>query len=432
MTESTPRIAATARLDHGVVAVESEHDVHAMVEIEVGSAPGKASRPRLNLALVIDRSGSMAGEKLAVTKESARFLVRRLTPEDRLALVTFDDAVAVPYAMAPVDLDALLLAISEIHEGGSTNLSGGWLKGVEEVSRAAGDGPRKVLLLSDGQANVGVADHDALATMARNARESRNVTTTTIGFGEGFDEDLMSRMADAGTGSAHFIEGPDGAPAVFAEEFADLAAIVAQNLSVEIRPSEEVAMLGILNEFPQVAVDGGVQVILGDAYAEERRRVVLQLHVPALPDLGPTKVADVVIRYVALGEQIESHEVTFPLMVNRVSADDPGVHAVDRDVTDEVTILKAAKAQAAALEALDRGDFDGARALLDEAADALERTAPGSPLEDSLREQARSMRERTATLDPAAYGTMDRKAMRYDERQMRSTRLGPDGRRKRR
>ena len=433
MTQERPRISATARLDHNVVAVQSETTVHCMLEFDAAPIPGAVERAPLNLALVLDRSGSMQGPKLEVTKESARFLVRRLTPRDRMALVTFDDAVEVRSPMAPVDVDALLLAISDVHAGGSTNLSGGWLKGVEEVARADGEGPRKVLLLSDGQANVGVVDHDVLATMTRNAREAHRVTTTTIGFGEGFDEDLLSAMADAGTGSAHFIEDPDAAAGVFAAEFEDLAALVAQNVSLEIRPNEQVSMIGILNEFPQGAVVGGVQVALGDAYAHERRRVVFVLEVPALQDLGPTRVADLVLRYVALGPQIESHEVTIPLTVNIVSADDPGLAVADREVTDEVVILRAAKAQSQALEALDRGDFDGARKLLDETAEELERTASGSPQEAELRERATSLRMRSQGLeDPASFDPMARKSLRYEQRQMRSSRFDGDGRRKRR
>ena len=92
--------------------------------------------------------------------------------------------------------------------------------------------------------------------MAREAAEGSNAGTTTIGFGEDFDEDLLTAMADAGRGNAHYAQTPDAAPAIFAEEFEGLLALVAQNVSAKIRMSEDVALLGILNEFPQVAVPG--------------------------------------------------------------------------------------------------------------------------------------------------------------------------------
>jgi Ca-activated chloride channel homolog len=157
--------------------------------------------------------------------------------------------------------------------------------------------------------------------MSRQAA-AEGVGTTTIGFGEGFNEDLLTAMADAGGGNAHYAATPDEAPAIFAREFQDLVSLVAQNLSVEIRPSERVQMLGVLNEYPAVRVPGGVQVQLGDAYAEDRRRVVFELHVPEMARLGVAEVADVVVRYVSVGEEIAAHEVTLPIRVNLVSADE--------------------------------------------------------------------------------------------------------------
>ena len=177
-----------------------------------------------------------------------------------------------------------------------TNLSGGWLKGVEQLRAVpGGDGPKKVLLLTDGLANQGVTDPDALTEMAKRTGDD-GVGTTTIGFGDGFDEELLTSMADAGAGNAYFAPSPEEAPGIFAQEFEGLVALVAQNLSVEIRPGDEVQMLGVLNKFPAVPVGGGLQLQLGDAYAEERRRVVFELGVPTLATLGVVPVAGVVVR----------------------------------------------------------------------------------------------------------------------------------------
>jgi Ca-activated chloride channel family protein len=132
------------------------------------------------------------------------------------------------------------------------------------------------------------------------------------------------------------------APGIFAKDFEDLVSLVAQNVSVEIRPATEVAFLGVLNEFPVVPVDGGVQVQLGDAFADERRRVVFQLHVPSVAALGVMNVAELVLRYVSVGEELAQHEVRVPLTVNRVSADDAAGAGADAEVTEEVVILSSA------------------------------------------------------------------------------------------
>ena len=284
----------SARFEHALLAVESEHDVHCMLEITSPAAPGADTRTPLDLALVIDRSGSMAGRKLDVTKECAAFLARRLAPTDRIALVTYDDQVRL---VAPLANPASTLApaIASIVPGGQTNLSGGWMKGFEVLGAADERGAiRKILLLTDGLANVGVTDAPSLVSLADGAVQSQRVGTTTIGFGDDFDEDLLTAMATGG--SAHYAASPDDAPGIFAKEFEDLVSLVAQNVSVEVRGSEHVQVLGVLNEFPCVQVDGGVQTQLGDAYGGETRRVVFELHVPSLPTLGPTTIGEVQIR----------------------------------------------------------------------------------------------------------------------------------------
>jgi Ca-activated chloride channel family protein len=409
-------VKALVRFEHQLLAVESEHQASCMLELLAPAAPVGQTRPPLHLALVIDRSGSMAGPKLEVTRDSAAFLVRRLSPTDELALITYDDEVQLLAPLSPVDPDVLLPIIASIQPGGQTNLSGGWLKGVEELGRASGEGPRKVLLLTDGLANVGISDPAALTAMARETAESTGVGTTTIGFGEGFDETLLTAMADAGRGNAHYAPTPDAAPAIFASEFEGLMSLVAQNVSVEIRPSEDVQLLGILNGFPQVAVDGGVQIQLGDAYGEERRRVVFQLHIAELATLGLAKVAEIVLRYVTVGEQVAMVETTIPLTVNLVSADEAAAAEADHELTEEVVILKAARAQTQAREHADRGEFEIARKLLSEAAEDLRASAAGSAQADELLATAEMLGENFAMMAPATYDPSTRKRMHYQSR----------------
>jgi Ca-activated chloride channel family protein len=288
---------APVRFDHELLAVEGEHTVHAMLELVAPTAEVEGERPALDLALVIDLSGSMAGPKLDHTKDAASYLVRRLTKDDKLVLVTYDDQVDLLASLGTKDQSELLALISQIFPGGSTNLSGGWLKGAEELKRAAGEGPRKVLLLTDGLANHGITDATALVGIATNLQGS-GVGTTTIGYGEHFNEELLTSIADAAGGKSYFAASPEDAPAIFAQEFEDLASMVAQNLSVEIRPSDEVKVLGILNEYPATGVDGGIQIGLGDVYSEENRRVVFELHIPEMARLGICKVAELVLRYI--------------------------------------------------------------------------------------------------------------------------------------
>src|SRR5262249_29569484 len=157
-----------------------------------------------------------------------------------------DDAVDLAVPLGGLRGSALAAAIYGIGAGGQTNLSGGWLMGVEQLQAAPPEAVRKVLLLTDGIANVGIVDRGALLALAANAA-AHGTTTAAIGFGEGFDEELLTAMADAGGARAHYAETPDAAPGIFAQELEGLSTLVAQNVSVEIRPRPAVEVVSVLN-----------------------------------------------------------------------------------------------------------------------------------------------------------------------------------------
>ncbi|HVL98289.1 MAG TPA: VWA domain-containing protein [Egibacteraceae bacterium] len=410
------------RLEHGLLAVEDAHEVHAMVAVTAPAAPVDRDRPPLRVALVLDRSGSMAGGPLEVVKRCAAFLVERLQPHDELALVAYDDEVDLLAALAPVQASVLGEAISAIHPGGMTNLSGGWLKGVEELGRR-NDGLRRVLLLTDGLANQGLTEPDTLVALAQR-QSAQGVATTTLGFGDGFNEELLTAMADAGRGTAHFIASPEDAPAAFAAEFSDLVSLVAQNVSVEIRPTDQVEVVAVLNDHPSTPVAGGVQVLAGDAYAGQQLRVVFKLALPSLAALGPAKVADVVLRFVSVGDEVAAHEVTYPLFVNLVSADEAATAVPDAEVVEEVSVLLAARAVEDARHRAEQGDLDGARDVLHDAAEALRGSAAGSARADELLASAEELTAVHTHLASGAFSPMSSKALHYNSRTMRRKRGG--------
>jgi Ca-activated chloride channel family protein len=412
-------LGARLRLDHELLAVEQEHEVHCMLDLSAPAAPSGHRRKPLHLALVIDRSGSMSGPKLETAKRCALFLLGKLRDDDRLTVVAYDDEVLLVHGLAAIGgaRASLEQAIGSIHEGGTTNLSGGWLKGVEQLRDVAGGvGPRKVILLSDGLANAGITDAAELAGMAKSVADD-GIGTTTIGLGHGFDEDLMTAMADAGGGNAYFAATVDEAAPIFAQEFDDLVSIVAQNVSVEIRPTAEVSVVEVLNEYPATPVEGGLQLQLGDAYAEQERRVVFSLHVPRLEALGPASVADVVVRYVAVGAEIAAHELHVPVLVNLVSADEAATAVPDAEVVEEIVVLKSAKAQEQARNLALDGRLDEARTLLTERSKDLRRIAPSSARVAELLEQADDMDRFGDTIGLGSFDAGIAKHMRYSSRQ---------------
>jgi len=167
----------TAHLDVDVVAVETDDDVSVLLELTAPPAePTSAARPPATLQVVLDRSGSMQeDDRLEGAKIALLALVDRLEPTDNFGLVAFDDQASVVVPAGPLtDKDAVRSAISQIELGGMTDLSSGYLRGLQEARRVCGPTGATVLLISDGHANQGVTDHDQLrrSPARRTATES--------------------------------------------------------------------------------------------------------------------------------------------------------------------------------------------------------------------------------------------------------------------
>jgi Ca-activated chloride channel family protein len=354
------------RFDHTVVALEVEGTVHVMVELTAPEAPA-SQRPPIDVMVVIDRSGSMDGGPLASVIEATCGLLRVAGADDRIGVVSFDSEVRVELPLDHHDADRAAMALRRIRSGGATNLSGGWLKALEVLTDQARPGAlTRIVLLTDGQANHGIVDEDRLATMAGGAA-GKGVSTSCIGFGANYSEGLLAAMANAGRGNDYWCAGPDQAAAVFTSEFEGLVSVVAQNVSVELRPGADVLELLVLNEFPITRVADGVQVALGDAYGGERRRVVAMLRLAPQLEAGQVAVGEAVIRWVSVGDDTSLHAVTIPLLVN--AGGDPDT--ADADVVEQVLVLRAAREQAEAHREIERGNFERASQLLGDAAEKL-------------------------------------------------------------
>ncbi|HSG48904.1 MAG TPA: VWA domain-containing protein, partial [Longimicrobiales bacterium] len=255
--------------------IPAGHLVRALLRIE-GDAPSDDRRVPLNLSLVLDRSGSMGGGKLEAVKRAARDLIKRLHPTDRVSVVAFDHEVTtVANPGTAAEQPELLHALMGIQTGGTTNLSGGWLQGralIQEHHDA--EGVNRVVLLTDGLANQGITDRPTLRKLCAQALESR-VTTTTVGVGGGYDEELLGEMAEAGGGSTYYIERLDQAGGIFEEELEGLLSISAQNLTVSLRPRDAVKVATVHHSYPSHAHDNGTLTLtVGDLYAREPREVL--------------------------------------------------------------------------------------------------------------------------------------------------------------
>lgn len=376
-------------LEFDLVAVESEDRVSVLLDLTAPPAPAGVERAPGALQVVLDRSGSMDGPRLEAAKGAIEHLVGRLDPRDSLGVVAFDDEVSVIMPAGRVtDKDAIRRRVRSIDSGGTTNLSGGYLRGLQEVRRAANGHGATLLLLSDGCANQGVTDSGALAGIARQGR-ANGISTSTLGVGLGYDEALMSAVAGGGAGNALFAEEADTAGALIAGEVDGLLSQTVQAASLIIRAKPPVTQIGLINDLPAEPIDGGVMVELGDLCADETRRLLLTFEVPAMSALGLAQIAELELSWVEL-PAVTSHTATAPITVNVVPGDQAAGRIANPVVTSERAYQEAQEAKRRAGEALRANDAAEAARLYGEAGGAMNVGCSAAPPEmrEELREEA--------------------------------------------
>lgn len=210
-----------------VTAHRSENESLLLVSLKADEPAEALPRTPARVAIVIDRSGSMSGEKIEITKLAVAQFIRSLSPDDQVSLVTYDEKVVLVCGLETPS-EGLALRVESIQPGGSTNLYGGWVTGAKVVGRGG-----RVILLSDGHANVGpITDAHSLCAHAARTYEKFGVTTTTIGVGRDYDEGLMAGMARAGGGSHYFAHAVSAIADAFSQERFSSDAIVLEGVSV--------------------------------------------------------------------------------------------------------------------------------------------------------------------------------------------------------
>jgi len=375
-----------AHLDVDLVALESADKITLMVDLTAPIADVAKTRPGQAVQVVLDRSGSMEGEPLESAKGSLLKLIDRLAPQDSFGVVAFDDQalVVVPIrTMADHHIPSVKKAIREMEVGGSTDISAGYTMGLRELTRVQTDAGATLLLISDGHANAGEISPQVLASIATKHAKAK-VTTSTIGLGQGYDESILEALAQGGNGQHRFANTIDEAVGAIAAEVDDLLEKSVVNAVLRVTPAaglSEVPQIEVLQRLP-FWKDGETYVVqLGDIYAGENRRFVIDIAVPGIAALGLCTIADITLEYLDIANMQEI-VVSMPVQVNVVPDDVAKGRLADPIVRAERLILTAQSEKAQAIEELRSGDSRKASSRLKKTADGLRREASLIPVTD--------------------------------------------------
>jgi Ca-activated chloride channel family protein len=278
--ETENKVELQINADKQVIA--RDKDCTRILEISVTPPQNDNQKERapLNLSLVLDRSGSMQGEKLHFVKQAAAHVVDLLGEKDRTSVTIYDDQIETIFPSEFMTFENKTRAKTQIqtaHSGGSTNLSGGWLRGCEEAAKAAKESTiNRTLLLTDGLANVGIVSIDELSTHSRELF-SRGIATSCFGVGNGYDEHLLESISNSGGGNFHFLETLNAIPLVFEREFEEL-------VNISMRDTELCVQMptGVKAEvsagWHAEMVNDRFNVSLGSLYSGKKQTIYLKLH----------------------------------------------------------------------------------------------------------------------------------------------------------
>lgn len=367
-----------AHLDVDMVALEATDKVSLMLDLTAPIGDAQKSRAGQAVQVVLDRSGSMSGDRLQSAKLSLLKLIDRLAPQDSFGLVAFDDQALVIAPMRSIsdhDLPSLRKVIRELNTGGQTDLSAGYLMGLRELSRANTNNGATLLLISDGHANAGIKDPTELANIATKHATS-NITSSTIGIGNGYDEKILEAISRGGSGQHRFAYSIDEAIGAIAAEVNDLLEKSAVNALLRVTPVKGLASpkIEVVQNLP-FWVDNETYVVqLGDLFAGENRRFFIDFEVPGMAALGLCKIADVTLEYLNL-EAMSEVSVTMPVQVNVVPEDVAKGRVIDPIVAAERLVLTAQAEKKAAISDLEQGQSINAASRLRGTAENLRRRA---------------------------------------------------------
>jgi Ca-activated chloride channel family protein len=245
-------------------------------------APAETNSQPVDMVIVLDKSGSMNGEKMAQAKRAVSHLVSALTARDRLGIVAYSDSTLTLSSLMPVTGDhanRLERAVTGISAAGATNLGAGLDRGLSFLTGAKDAGRLgKLILISDGLANRGVTDPAALGRMAA-AAVAGEFSVSTVGVGVDFNEILMTRIADRGAGRYYFLENPAAFAEVFLNEFRSLRLAAAANIAVEIPLPPGTALLDAAG-FPFEQSKNTAVFHPGDLQGGRTRKFFLRFRIP--------------------------------------------------------------------------------------------------------------------------------------------------------
>lgn len=406
-------------LDRAVLPAGGPQRAVVKITLDAERPPQPEERPPVNLTIVLDRSGSMSGQKIENAKNAAIAALRRLSGEDIFSLVIYDHEVEtlVP-AQSAANTEWIESRIRSIHSRGNTALFAGVSQGAAEVRKhLESKYVHRIMLLSDGLANVGPSTPADLGRLGASLMKE-GISVTTIGVGNDYNEDLMTRLSQESDGNAYFVENSDDLPQIFAAELGDVLNVVAKKVVVELSCADGVRPVRIIGREGRVAPDG-IEINLNQLYGGQEKYVLVEVELPGGAPEQEQMVGTALCSYenAINGRDGDS---SARLAARYSAREQEVVESANVDVQKEIFRNRIAEAQDQAVVLFDADRKDEAVRKLKATADVLRSEAQALQLPAAALDSVEDLEVQSEELERQGMDKARRKSLRTDSFQIRN------------
>lgn len=394
-------------------------------------------RPAVNLALVIDRSGSMGGRKIEDAKEAAIAAVQRLDAHDIVSVVVFDSNVEtlVP-AQSARNKDAIIAKIRAIRAGGSTAIFGGVSQAASEIRKNIEEQSahiNRIVLLSDGQANVGPASPVELGRLGVALMKER-ISVSTIGLGLDYNEDLMVRLAEKSDGNTYFVENSNDLPRIFSKELGDVLSVVGTDVKLRVAFKNGATPIALIGRDGRIE-DGVVTIDMNQIYGGQEKYVLIKTEFTVGADTERRHFADAEVSYTTVNAASIPYKTdsaddyarfvpftakqTVPALIAFSKDQKKVVESADKNVVKEVVLNINAAETDRAIDLADQGKREEAAKIMFDNRDRSMQNAIAYDI-DELKEDARQQQTTADNVRRRGLTTEERKESRAGSYQKRN------------
>ncbi len=414
-------VKCRVEIDRSVLPAGGAQKAVVKITLDAPPPPEKSMRPAVNLAIVLDRSGSMAGQKLERAKDAAIEALRHLGPMDMFSVVVYDHNVStVVTAQHAKNIEWIEGRIRQIRSGGNTALFGGVSQGAAEVRKNLdGNYVHRIILLSDGIANVGPSSPEDLGRLGA-ALIKEDISVTTVGVGTDYNEDLMTSLSQNSDGNTYFVESSRDLSRIFTAELGDVLSVVAKKVNIIIELPNGVKPLNIIGREGRIK-GRMVELSLNQLYGSQEKYALIEVEIPGGKSGEKRDIAYVNVSYE--NPFTQKKETSSGRVYARFSKDKIKVKkSANIAVQKEYYLNLNAISQDKAISLSDKGKKNEAVSELKKSADKLREVGQEHNDEDLLK-RAEEMEVQAGQIEKEGMTKKYRKVLRTDSYQMKNQQM---------